>query len=49
MLKHVNSNQYRYCAKHKFKQKHYMAGIFNYLKYYKMLLKIKVKIIHYDI
>ncbi|EHF5532556.1 hypothetical protein J3V27_004356, partial [Shigella flexneri] len=20
---------------HKFKQKHYMAGIFNYLKYYK--------------
>ncbi|WP_200405751.1 glycosyltransferase family 8 C-terminal domain-containing protein, partial [Escherichia coli] len=21
----VNSNQYRYCAKHKFKQKHYMA------------------------
>ncbi|EFM7416691.1 hypothetical protein H1683_005277, partial [Escherichia coli] len=21
--------------KHKFKQKHYMAGIFNYLKYYK--------------
>lgn len=35
LLKPVNSNQYRYCAKHKFKQKHYMAGIFNYLKYYK--------------
>ncbi|MFQ3418521.1 lipopolysaccharide 3-alpha-galactosyltransferase, partial [Escherichia coli] len=26
LLKPVNSNQYRYCAKHKFKQKHYMAG-----------------------
>ena len=28
LLKPVNSNQYRYCAKHKFKQKHYIEKCF---------------------
>lgn len=35
LLTPVNSNQYRYCAKHNFRQKKYLQGIVNYLKYYK--------------
>ena len=36
LLKPGNSNQYRYSAKHKFKQKRYIQGVVNYLNYYKL-------------
>ncbi|MDN8600817.1 lipopolysaccharide 3-alpha-galactosyltransferase [Citrobacter sp. S2-9] len=35
LLQPANSNQYRYCAKHKFKQKKFLQGVLNYIKYYK--------------
>lgn len=35
LLQPANSNQYRYCAKHKFKQKRFLQGVLNYIKYYK--------------
>ena len=35
LLKPVNSNQYRYCAKHKFRQGKTLQGILNYINYYK--------------
>lgn len=35
LLQPANSNQYRYCAKHKFKQKRFLQGVINYIKYYK--------------
>lgn len=35
LLKPVNSNQYRYCAKHKFRQGKTLQGITSYINYYK--------------
>lgn len=35
LLKPVNSNQYRYCAKHKFRQGKTLQGIMSYINYYK--------------
>jgi UDP-glucose:(glucosyl)LPS alpha-1,3-glucosyltransferase/UDP-D-galactose:(glucosyl)LPS alpha-1,3-D-galactosyltransferase len=35
LLKPVNSNQYRYCAKHKFRQGKTLQGIISYINYYK--------------
>ncbi|MGP3593811.1 lipopolysaccharide 3-alpha-galactosyltransferase [Vagococcus sp. WN89Y] len=35
LLPPVNSSQFRYCAKHKYNQKHYLEWIGCYMKYYK--------------
>ncbi|WP_312559607.1 lipopolysaccharide 3-alpha-galactosyltransferase [Atlantibacter hermannii] len=36
LLKPGNSNQYRYSAKHKYKQKRYLQGFLNYINYYRL-------------
>ncbi len=35
LLKPTNSNQFRYCAKHKFNQKKYLQGLRSYFNYYR--------------
>lgn len=39
LLKPTNSNQFRYCAKHKFKQGLYVQGLYSYFNYYLTKLK----------